>query len=189
MGTLFPQELSLATIRNLDERHIVDLLVRRLSDSWIIVPNFEFQDQGRDRETDVVLIHPHHGIGILEVKGGRISIEDGAWTQNGERIEPQKQAKDNANGLARILRTVIADPHLKVTWGICLPHVAAVAGRLPRSIDREQLLISPDLENLEEAIERLFHGTYSRPDLSGTNMNAVLSELCPNVTFDYDLRT
>ncbi len=188
MGTLFPQELSLASIKNVDERLIVDLLVRRLSDSWIIVPNFEFHDQGRDKETDVVLIHPHHGIGILEVKGGRISIEDGAWTHNGERIEPQKQAKDNANGLARILRNVIADPHLKIVWGICLPHVTAVAGRLPRSVNREQLLISPDLENLEAAVERLFHDNYSRPDLSGTNMNAVLSELCPNVNFDYDPR-
>jgi hypothetical protein len=186
MGTIFPEESTLDSIKNKYERHVVDLLIRRLSDSWIIIPNFEFHDQGRDHETDVVLIHPLRGIGIIEVKGGRISVEKGVWTHNEERIEPQKQAKDNANGLARILRPVIADPHLKVVWGICLPHVASIEGRLPRGVSREQLLITPDLEIMEEAVEGLFRHAYSRPNLSASNINAVLAELCPNVTFQYD---
>jgi hypothetical protein len=189
MGTIFPEELTLDSIKNKDERNVVDLLIRRLSDSWIIIPNFEFRDQGRDHETDVVLIHPLHGIGILEVKGGRITIDKGAWTHNEARIEPQKQAKDNANGLARVLRPVITNPHLKVVWGICLPHVTSIAGRLPHGVGREQLLISPDLEMLEGAVEGLFRHAYSRPDLSSSNMEAVLNELCPNVTFQYDPQT
>lgn len=186
MGTLVPTQFDLGMIENRDERFVVDLLVRRLSDSWFIFPNVEFRDQGRDRETDVVLIHPSHGIGVLEVKGGRISIQGGSWTHNGERIEPQKQAKDNANGLARLLRPVLSDAHLKVVWGICLPHVASVDGRLPVSVAREQLLIAPDLNNLEIAIEGLFNLTYSRPNLSTADMDSMLSTLCPEANLRYD---
>ena len=186
MGTIFPPDLPITSIKNKDERSVIDLLVRRLSDSWMIIPNFEFREQGHDHETDVVLIHPHHGIAIIEVKGGRISIDKGAWIHNEERIEPQAQAKNNANGLARILRSALADPHLKVVWGIGLPHVTSIEGRLPRGVSREQLLISPDFEMLEDAVEGLFHDAYSRPNLSGSNMNAVLGELCPDVSFHYD---
>ena len=96
MATLFPPDFNIQNIENTSERHFVDLLIKRLGSDWIVCPNYEFNDGKRDRETDVVILNPTVGMAILEVKGGQISITNGRWINNGEREDPEIQARGNS---------------------------------------------------------------------------------------------
>ena len=77
MGSLYPETLDLAQVEDPTERHVIDILRRRLSDDWFITPNFRFRSEMINREIDVILVHPRCGVAILEVKGGRVSVQHG----------------------------------------------------------------------------------------------------------------
>jgi hypothetical protein len=57
--------------------------LRGLDDRWRIFHQVVWQSRrnGReaDGEADFVLLHPSGGLLVLEVKGGRVGIEDGDW--------------------------------------------------------------------------------------------------------------
>src|SRR6266571_5021247 len=54
-----------------------------LEDSWTVLQSVRWQAvRGRrqgDGEADFVLLHPRHGLIVLEVKGGGIHVEHGVW--------------------------------------------------------------------------------------------------------------
>lgn len=184
MGTLL--NATLADIINEDERHVVDILTRRLSDDWLIVANYMMTEIGQEHETDTIVIHPRHGIGIVEVKGGRINLENGQWVHNGQRADPEHQARSNANTLARQLRPIVNDQYLKVGWSICLPQVTEIRGQIPSSIGREQLITANDFNDVQHAIEEVFANLYYRPVLHDDVMQKLIDYLCPTADFSYD---
>ena len=77
VAVTIPTGFDLTSCRNREERTVISALQSALSDSWIIVPNFMFRHGYEDGESDVVLIHPKHGVVVIEVKGGRIALEKG----------------------------------------------------------------------------------------------------------------
>lgn len=79
-------------------------------------------DSHKDHEADLVVLMP--GVVVVEVKGSRLWVEDGAWFidrgQGAERIDPVAQARD-----ARVLA------HTDLDDGFTLPDLPRwqVSGR------------------------------------------------------------
>ena len=186
MATLFPLDFSIQDIENASERQVVDLLLKRLGADWIICPNYGFNDGKRDREIDVVVLNPNVGMTILEVKGGQISIKNGRWINNGEREDPEIQARGNSYALREFLQKAMPEKSFKIGWGVCLPKSASISGDLPAEIKRNQLITSPDLEELEWNVERVIEASNAQYSLSIQQIELILNALYPHVSFVYD---
>ena len=90
----------------LSEKRVFEAL-RKLSNDWIVVHGLRFVTPAhgkrppRNGEADFVLMHPRHGLVVLEAKGGRYEIEHGSWHTfpGGERTRmdasPFEQATRN----------------------------------------------------------------------------------------------
>jgi hypothetical protein len=103
---------------------------------WTIAHNLYVsrrEDRGsRARELDLLLLHPQHGIVLIEVKGGRIERrKDGNWYQNDRRMQrdPLQQA---GSALFELRDAMREHPRLaalgivpQTSWMLCLPQVDA----------------------------------------------------------------
>jgi hypothetical protein len=63
------------------ERRLYETFARKLGDDWVAFHHVKWigkDDLGRSRdgETDFVVAHPHLGVLVIEVKGGRIRFDD-----------------------------------------------------------------------------------------------------------------
>jgi Nuclease-related domain/UvrD-like helicase C-terminal domain len=186
MATLFPESVRVKDITNASERYVVDLLVRQLGADWIVSPGFRFRDGSRDREIDVILIHPVLGMIIVEVKGGRIEYREGRWIENSERENPEKQAFENSYGLRQLLNQVMPEKSFKVGWAVCLPRSSRFSGDLPDNMHRNQLMLSSDLEDPEWSIELAVGASKSQYSLSPQQIQMILNRLYPKAQFEYD---
>ncbi|SDG35413.1 NERD domain-containing protein [Klenkia brasiliensis] len=77
------------------EELFANTLREQLPDDAVMICNQRFTDRGADREADVIVAWPGHGVAVLEVKGGSVSLRDGRWWQTGGRskaIHPVEQA-------------------------------------------------------------------------------------------------
>lgn len=113
------------------ERQVWERLSRTVSQDTILIPNFRLTDEFKDYELDVVVLMPDVGIVVLEVKGGRVWIDDqGRWRQGDASrqrvIRPLEQCRDGKYALRDYVE---ADPRwressrTRVLWGhsIVLP--------------------------------------------------------------------
>jgi len=63
------------------ERRLYEAFARELDDEWTVLHHVKWighDDRGRPRdgEADFVVAHPHLGILVIEVKGGRIRFDE-----------------------------------------------------------------------------------------------------------------
>lgn len=137
----------------------------KLDDSWRVFHSVVWQGirSGRqaDGEADFILLHPAHGVVVLEVKGGRIEMDAGQWfstDRDGVRHkikDPFRQAKDSKYALLEYLKGL--QPRLqtvpRICHGVVFPDVA-----LPESIGlfpRELVLDAVDLNGIAPSIKTL----------------------------------
>lgn len=69
------------TYTNFSERRFAETLRSQLPDDAVMFANQRFTDRHGDREADVIILWPGHGIAVIEVKGGLIQLIDGQWRQ------------------------------------------------------------------------------------------------------------
>lgn len=137
----------------------------RLDDCWRVFHSVVWQaarggKQG-DGEADFVLLHPSHGIVVLEVKGGRIEVDSGDWTTTDRKgakhriKDPFRQAKDSKYALLEYLKTL--KPRLqnvpRICHGVVFPDIA-IAGPIGL-FPRELVLDCDDLRVPSNALHRL----------------------------------
>jgi len=104
MAQLFPSDFDLTAIEHSEERAI-KMLLTSLDDSWIIVPSVSILVNKQDSEIDIVLVSYQTGVYLLEVKGGRITVETGHWKSNGTTIkDPVAQIRNAQYSLIRRLK-------------------------------------------------------------------------------------
>ncbi len=139
-------------------------LCRDLSDDWRVYYSCTLSgiegDLGlTDNEIDFVLYHPHFGLVVIEVKGGRISYDPDAqqfFTENrfGERFPIKNPFAQALHWKSRFLR-YLKKKNIKVpmTHLVCLPSV--VEKEFPDRTDVEVALLlgRQKLENLEETLQ------------------------------------
>lgn len=189
MGILVPSNFDLRDIKNNDERRVINALCEQLNDGWLIFPNVRFLS-GRDHEIDAVLIHEQQGIVHLEVKGHRVHIDKGQWfgMQGVMTPQPFTQARDNAYALRQELakRWPATFKYFKVRYGVVFPNTTEVKGALPADISPSQLLLGPDMDDLQYAIEVLIAEARVGERFTAEQMNAVIQYLCPDADFVWD---
>ena len=169
MAQAFPQELpSRAQLRDRGmndisaaERHMFTLLRDRLDDTFTVFHSVAFQ-AGRtrggvvDREVDLLLAHPQHGLLIMEVKGGRVGRlgvtgQWFSWDRNGKRHEIKDPFAQAREATYRLLEELRNHHELRKAWwtpqyAVALPEVS-VPGDLqpdaPRAIIFDELDAQP----------------------------------------------
>jgi hypothetical protein len=179
-----PPGFDVASCKNKEERAAIDALLTTLSDDWIVVPNFLFRHDYVDGESDIILLHPRHGLALLEVKGGRISIEKGVWV--GTDKDPVAQLRRNTYAIRDALREVTGLKYLEIRAGIWLPAVKSVPKKMPAGLSHEQILCLADLANPLPAILELCSHPYAPSPLEPDAITAIIGYLAPDVTLDYD---
>jgi hypothetical protein len=90
------------------ERDVWEALQRQLPPDAILMHSVNLNENGREREIDLLVFWPQVGIAAIEVKGGRVSFEAGRWYQQGNGIkhpmqDPVTQVQDARHMLQRYL--------------------------------------------------------------------------------------
>jgi hypothetical protein len=172
------------------ERRVREALAG-LPDPWRVFHRVAWQSvrdrrQG-DGEADFVLLHPRVGLVVLEVKGGRISIEEGEWFSTdgqGERWQvrnPLEQATSSKHALAAYLRGAIRGlPFLPAGHGVVLPDIGEPP-RLGPAAPREIVLARGDLQDIDGAVQRLANHLQLHASLSDEQISAITELLAPTI--------
>lgn len=160
-----------------------------LSDEWTIIHSVAWQGRRGERqgdgEADFVLIHPSHGIVVLEAKGGDVKLEAGRWTTtdkfgNTDDINPFEQAMASKTKLHKFLKTrmgkVIPTCHAVVFPFLRrLPELGPVA-------PREIVITAQDLQDLTSALQRTVAHWKVRTNLSIADVKSIVALLAPTVS-------
>jgi len=106
---LFPRQGPRPSASNA-EKKLYSALQRRLPAGWTAWHSMKVRvPRGRESEGDFVVAVPHRGLIALEVKGGRMELRDGQWTQNGRPLD--RAPRDQAHGFRRALLEQLAHRH------------------------------------------------------------------------------
>ena len=105
--------------------------LKLLDQDWQVFHSVTWQSirNGRegDGEADFILLHPRHGIVVIEVKGGTLRLQDGQWTSTGRRgvfkiKDPFRQATASKHALLRFLNAIPELSHIpRICHGIATP--------------------------------------------------------------------
>lgn len=162
-----------------------------LPDSWIVISDIPFGLFGRPRpglrQIDFLVIHPRQGLIVLEVKGGRISVENGEWfttPRGGERQRlsrsPFTQAADARYELARYLSEQLNIPKDVFSHGVVLTD-SSVEGSLGPDAPRDLILDEGDLVEPGQALRRVTALWNVQANLGDGQIDAVISLLKPTL--------
>lgn len=124
MARLFPENFDLSSLHPW-EQEVAGLLLRGLDSSWIVVPKIPIVVNHRDKEIDLILVSFDHGVFLVEVKGGIITVEQGQWKQNGHHLDdPVDQLTGAKHALVARLRRSGVDTNLIFLQNIvAFPHI------------------------------------------------------------------
>ena len=192
MATMYPDRLPDDAAPS--EKPVYQTL-EQLPNPWRVFHSVAWQSlrKGRqgDGEADFVLIHPRHGLIVIEAKGGSIHIRDGKWFTSNKKgthpIDPFEQATASKHALVGYLRDTIPDlPWLDAGHGVWFPEIT-VSGDLTAAAPDEIVLDHNDLSKPIVAINDLvnrwgLHGTI--PD---EFVEAITKHLAPTVTIRHTL--
>jgi len=146
------------------ERRLYEAFARELDDEWVVFHHVKWighDDLGRPRdgEADFVVAHPHLGILVVEVKGGRICFDEttGHYTSTDhDNVEhdvgdPFEQATASKHTLIARLRAARGWPQRRIVFGhaVAFPDAVVEASWLRPNAPREIIVDALDLVSLE----------------------------------------
>lgn len=132
------------------ERAVWQALADQLPDDAVLICGIGLQEGRDEREVDLLVVWPGHGLAVVEVKGGRVWREDGRWRQgSGARvhtINPVRQVQDARHILVRLLqRRGLAAASARVVHLVALPHIDVPHDEDAPDLPRTMLLDRGDL--------------------------------------------
>ena len=133
-------------------------LLARLPDEWIVRWGYYY---ARDREGDFLVLGPHGGLLVLEVKGGQIRKLGSTGCWDGEaRDHPVAQLCAEWRAVIDQMKAVARGRHYPfVAKALGLPDVTLPAGDTAyKTIDRELILDGNGLGDFQKSWQRLFQG-------------------------------
>lgn len=126
------------------ERAVWEALRDLLPPEALLLSGLRIHEQGIEREIDLLVVWPPHGIAVVEVKGGSVRRQDGSWIQGagqGHRIDPVLQADRAKFALRDHLSTVAPSTrNLRFAHLIALPHTRVPADVRPTDLPRPMLI-------------------------------------------------
>lgn len=162
MALFFPPSLREGAPKSEDK---VWSALSHLGDDWRVFHSVVWQGvrcgKQADGEADFVLLHPAHGMAVLEVKGGGVEVVTGEWhTTDRDGIrhkikDPFTQAKDSKYTLLAYLKS--QQPRLstvpRICHGVVFPDIVVKDGI--GLYPRELVLDLVDMANMARSLERL----------------------------------
>ncbi len=160
------------------ERAVWEALRDGLPDDAVLLSGVRLLDGPHEREIDLVVGWPDVGLAVVEVKGGHITAEAGAWWQgSGERrhrIEPFRQVQDARHTLTAMLaREGLAVQRSRIAHLVAFPHAFVPAtwrtGEAPRDVVVDRGDVAQAAFRVKRAIEEhgAGHAVPSQADLDG----------------------
>lgn len=186
MAKVLPQQA-------IDTRSAAELRMRtileRLPAKWRVIHSVSWQSpSGRrqaDGEADFVMIHPDHGVLVVEVKGGGIRTTEGAWfsvDRHGTEHEiknPFEQAKSSKYALLRFLSGRMDKVTFPIEHAVALldVHASPLGPAAPREITWDRAMdTDPD-----SAVSATLDHYGMTASLSPRQVEDIVSLLLPSV--------
>jgi hypothetical protein len=182
----------------LSEKRVFEAL-RKLSNDWVVVHGLRFVAPARGKrsprngEADFVLMHPRHGLIVLEAKGGQYEVEHGSWYTfpGGQRTRmdasPFEQATRNRYDLKDHICEQTGIRGLPIGHAVVFTD-GAPRGNLGPAAPAAILVDGTELADLPAAVRRIcahwFPGNTRA--LSETQFEEALSVLAPTATVAAD---
>ncbi|CAB4864023.1 unannotated protein [freshwater metagenome] len=184
VAKLLPADFDLNGLEH-SERRVCAAFVDGLDDSWSVVPNVPIYVDREDREIDIVLVSPTHGVIAVEVKGGVIAVNGGTWVQNGVALRktPMAQVVAAKHCLVKRMRRIGIELNgLFMCHVVALPDVGSVpVNGLGPDAPNEIIFAKPQLAGPAAAIARLQHENGPIPL---ERLARFLSALRPDIVLD-----
>ncbi len=167
MARLFPDsEKQRIIFTSNAEQYFYDLCKEQLSDEWRVYFSctLSAMEQGeglKDNEVDFVLYHPHWGVIVVEVKGGRIKheTETGKFfsiNRHNETFEIKNPFQQVLVWKSRFLRFLRRENvKVPVSHAVCLPAVAEEEFPQSASVEKTIILGRSRLKTLEHSLKDL----------------------------------
>ncbi len=149
------------------ERRLYEAFAREMDDEWAVFHHVQwigYDERGNpcDGETDFVVAHPHLGVLVIEVKGGRIRFDE----VSGHYISTDRHGVDHDIGdpfgkatrdkhtLISKLRSMPGWPRRRVVFGhaVAFPDAVVEADWLRPNAPREIIVDALDLVSLEQRL-------------------------------------
>lgn len=181
------------------ERLVRRALRERLADDWTVVHGGRWVArrhgrEGQDGEIDFLLLHPKHGVVVLEVKGGAIRRSGPEWSstsRTGEHHDlgrgPLAQAHDGKHALLDLLKGMRRFrgklPH--VVHAAALPESAVPASGLGADAPRSKLCDMHDLGTLDAWVRQVLAASDAHPaacPLQKDGVRTIVDLLAPQRT-------
>lgn len=213
MPTLYPS-LQNASFATEAERNFAKNLEASLDDEFAVICNFSFlkreNETLREGEADFLLLHPTHGLLVIELKGGveiGIDQETGSWysvSRNGYRNiikNPAEQARRNMHSVLDIIRKSAIDLRNSIpfTYGyaVCFPYIRFEPEVHPADLPPDIVIDLRHLANADSRILQILSYWRRNPDNQGLDhewyYEIVHSVLLPEFrivkTFKQDMET
>jgi hypothetical protein len=181
MAQLFPSDFEISQLEHSEQR-VVTSFLDQLDDSWIVVPSIPITVDHEDCEIDIALVSCDRGIVLVEVKGGIITITDGQWKSNRNKIKnPAQQILKAKYQLKKRLSGInINLDGIFITHAVAFPDIVdfPVEGAGP-DCPRNIVFTQTDLIRADLAVNHFLneHGPVPQD-----RINAVLRALRPDIT-------
>jgi hypothetical protein len=195
MAILFPDVTKTEVAFTSQAEEQVYRLAKSLSNEWRVYHSItlsmkEEYDGVKDGEIDFVLYHPKHGVIVLEVKGGRISLDGDSGkfyslNRHGRSFlikNPFQQAITWRNRFVRFLRA--NQVHVPVSHAVCFPQVDESEFPTHTTIERSLLLGRQGLERLESFLEGVVRSFHREDFLKFKNVSEELDRLLIGSSFE-----
>jgi hypothetical protein len=192
MARMYPQRLPENVSPS--ERPIFTAL-QQLPDPWRVFHSVAWQSRRKGRqgdgEADFVLLHPNHGLIVIEAKGGSITIKDGDWFTSNKSglypIDPFEQAVSSKHALVRYLRDAIPDlPRIEAGHAVWFPGVKA-SGDLSAEAPDVLVLDRTDLKRPGAAINDVVNHWNLHKAIDDASIEAITQRLAPTIMIRHTL--
>lgn len=172
------------------EKIVADAL-RKLSDDWLVFHHVSWQSKrsGRqgDGEADFILLHPHKGMLVIEVKGGGVEIEAGRWfTTDRDNLKhpipnPYEQATASKHALVRWLKERGLASKVRVGHAVIFPHMRTLPWVGPAGTP-EITLTKPQLASVDAAIGAIYAHWQLNANLLDNDVHKITNLLAPTIS-------
>ncbi|MGA0863329.1 MAG: NERD domain-containing protein [Ilumatobacteraceae bacterium] len=180
MAQLIPTDFALEILPKSEQR-VVRTLLSGLDESWIVVPSVPITFDGKDSEIDIVLAGFDRGAFVIEVKGGKVTVNDGNWKSWDNVIKnPVRQVQRAKHALIkRLKKTKTEASKVHLSHLVAFPDNAdfpreGAGPECPRDI----VLTAPDLDNIAQTLERIGHEHPATSD----QVASLVKALRPDIT-------
>lgn len=153
----------------------------QLGEAWTVIQGVRWigKDKATVGEIDFLVMHRQHGVLVMEVKGGVVSVADGVWTsrsQTGREVtiqDPCAQAERNRRELKRWLGGHPQTRHLKFALfpAVALPD-SVVKGDVRPDCPADLFLDMRHLEAVEQRLLTIFAYWQAHADADNAVMSA-----------------